>query len=60
MGFVIDNNQISEIRRTTAMTPSQKQRIILVLPPLVEAQSILWPVRRRRGHSAITRSAAIN
>jgi len=60
MRFVIDNNQISEIRRTTAFTPPQKKRITLVLPPLVEAQSILWPVRRWRGHSAISRSAAIS
>ncbi len=42
MRLVIDTNQISEIRRTKVLTPSQKKRITLVLPPLVWAEGVQY------------------
>jgi hypothetical protein len=40
MHFIIDNNQISDIRKTTQLTPAEKRRITLVLPPLVWAEGV--------------------
>lgn len=42
MRFVIDNNQISEIRKSTRLTLREKRRITLVLPPLVWAEGVQY------------------
>jgi len=42
MRFIVDNNQISDIRKTTQLARDQKRRITLVLPPLVWAEAVLY------------------
>lgn len=39
MRFVIDNNQLSDIRKTTGLSSDERQRITLILPPLVWAEA---------------------
>jgi hypothetical protein len=47
MRFVIDNNEVTNILKTTQLTRAQKERLTVVLPPLVWAEAVLGPHRAR-------------